>query len=169
MIDNAIALEQGKIKTFWDLKHIKGVHPMDVKFYFTQICIVVDILCTKYIDKSAKKATRKDWQWDSIRTTQEKGILSLGAHQGSPYNRCQILLYTYLHSGWYLMHKIHWQKCKQAIRVNWQWDSIITRQEKGILRLEAHQGSPSNGCGILIYTDLHSGWYPMHKIHWQKC
>jgi hypothetical protein len=57
MIDNAIASEQGKIKMFLDLDHIKRVHPIDVGFYFTQIYMVVNILCTKYIDKSA---TRKD-------------------------------------------------------------------------------------------------------------
>jgi len=58
-IDNGIALEQGKIKMFWDWDHIKGVYPMDAEFYFTQIGKVVDILSTKYIHKIAPKSDQK--------------------------------------------------------------------------------------------------------------
>ena len=46
-IDNGIVLEQGKIKVFRDLEHIKEVYKMVAQFYFTQIGKMVDILCTK--------------------------------------------------------------------------------------------------------------------------
>jgi len=126
MIDNAIALEQGKIKTFWDLKHIKGVHPMDVKFYFTQICMVFNILCTKYIDKSA---TRKTDNGITLEEGRKKVFWDLehikGVHpMDEEFYFTQICIVVNILCTNYID-----KSTKSATRKDCQWDSIGTRQE----------------------------------------
>ena len=72
------------------------------------------MLCTKYIEKTAKKATRTNWQWDNIAKRQDKDIMRLGEHQESVSNGFAFLVYTDLQGGWYTMHKYICKSAKKS-------------------------------------------------------